>query len=231
MLLGGWQKTTLVDYPGKVAATVFTAGCNFRCPYCHNPELVLPELIKEQPKISESEVFDFLRERRSFLEGLCISGGEPTQQPDLVDFIRRVKQYDYAVKLDTNGSHPEILADLIRQKLLDYVAMDIKMPRERYATLCPDAEIAQRVGESVDLLKSSGVDYEFRTTLVEGMLDEQDVLAMADWIKPAPRYFLQRFQGDKVLCSEWQNARSWSPDRIQKIIKKISPYFSICSMR
>ncbi|TSA55631.1 anaerobic ribonucleoside-triphosphate reductase activating protein, partial [bacterium] len=138
MLFGGLQKTTLVDYPGKVAATIFTTGCNFRCPYCHNPELVLPELIKKQPKITEKEILDFLKERQKLLEGVCITGGEPTIQSDLIDFIKKVKDLGFLVKLDTNGSCSDVLNSLIERELIDYVAMDIKAPKQKYELFVED---------------------------------------------------------------------------------------------
>lgn len=231
MLFGGLQKTTLVDYPGKVAATVFTAGCNFRCPYCHNPELVLPELIKKQPKIIEKEVLDFLKERQKLLEGLCITGGEPTIQPDLIDFIRKVKKLGFLIKLDTNGSCPDVLNNLIEKKLIDYVAMDIKAPKEKYEIFSEDEYIVEKIDKSIELLKQDKVDYEFRTTLVSDILDEQDILSIIDWIKFAPRYYLQRFQKGKILDEKFKDAEPWSEQRTKQLLKKIKPYFSECNIR
>ena len=231
MLFGGLQKTTLVDYPGKVAATIFTAGCNFRCPYCHNPELVLPELIKKQPKITEKEILDFLKERQKLLEGICITGGEPTIQSDLIDFIKKVKDLGFLVKLDTNGSCPDVLNSLIERELIDYVAMDIKAPKQKYELFVEDENIVENIDKSIELLKQDKVDYEFRTTLAPNILEEQDILAIADWIKFAPRYFLQRFQNDKVLNEEFKNLQPWSEPRIKTILKKIKPYFSECDIR
>ena len=231
MLFGGLQKTTLVDYPGKVAATIFTAGCNFRCPYCHNPELVLPELIKKQPKIAEKEILDFLKERQKLLEGVCITGGEPTIQPDLIDFIKKVKDLGFLVKLDTNGSFPDVLNSLIEGKFIDYVAMDIKAPKQKYELFVKDENIVENIDKSIELLKQDKVDYEFRTTLAPNILEEQDILAIADWIKFAPRYFLQRFQSNKVLDEEFKNLQPWSERRIKAVLKKIKSYFSECNIR
>ena len=151
MLFGGLQRTTLVDYPGKVAATIFTAGCNFRCPYCHNPELVLPELIKKQPKITEKEILEFLEERQKLLEGVCITGGEPTIQSDLIDFIKKVKDLGFLVKLDTNGSCPNVLNSLIEGKLIDYIAMDIKAPKQKYELFIEDENIVDNIDKSIEL--------------------------------------------------------------------------------
>jgi len=231
MLFGGLQKTTLVDYPGKVAATIFTAGCNFCCPYCHNPELVLPELIKKQPKITEKEILGFLKERQKLLEGICITGGEPTIQSDLIDFIKKVKDLGFLIKLDTNGSCPGVLNSLIEGQLIDYVAMDIKAPKEKYNIFVEDEKIIENIDRSVELLKKDKVDYEFRTTLAPNILEEQDILIIADWIKFAPRYFLQRFQNSKVLNEKFKDLEPWSEQRIKIILKKIKPYFPQCDIR
>ncbi len=231
MLFGGLQKTTLVDYPGKVAATIFTAGCNFRCPYCHNPELVLPELIKKQPKITEKEILEFLEERQKLLEGVCITGGEPTIQSDLIDFIKKVKDLGFLVKLDTNGSCPNVLNSLIEGKLIDYIAMDIKAPKQKYELFIEDENIVDNIDKSIELLKQDKVDYEFRTTLAPNILEEQDILAIVNWIQFAPRYFLQRFKNNKVLNEKFKNLQPWSEQRIKNILKKIKPYFSKCDIR
>jgi pyruvate formate lyase activating enzyme len=218
MLFGGLQKTTLVDYSGKVAATIFTAGCNFRCPYCHNPELVLPELIKEQPKITEKEILNFLKEHQKLLEGVCITGGEPTIQPSLINFIKKVKDLGFLVKLDTNGSRPGVLNSLIEGNLIDYVAMDIKAPKQKYDLFVEDEKIGENIDKSIELLKQDKVDYEFRTTLAPDILEEQDILAIADWIKFAPRYFLQRFQNSKVLNEKFKDLQPWSEQRIKTVL-------------
>lgn len=231
MYFGGLQKTTLVDYPGKVAATVFTIGCNFRCPYCHNPELVLPELSEKQPKITEKEVLNFLKERRKLLEGICITGGEPTIQSDLIDFIKKVKDLGFLIKLDTNGSCPDVLNSLIEQKLIDYVAMDVKAPKEKYEIFTQEETLIENVSKSIELLKQDRINYEFRTTLAPGILEEQDVLAIVDWIKLTPRYFLQRFKNDKVLDKKFKNIQAWSEQRTMALFKKIKPYFSECNIR
>jgi pyruvate formate lyase activating enzyme len=231
MLFGGLQKTTLVDYPGKVAATVFVAGCNFRCPYCHNPELVLPELIKKQPKIKEKEIFDFLTKRKNLLEGICITGGEPTMQSDLIEFVKKVKDLGFLIKLDTNGSCPDVLDNLINEKLIDYVAMDVKAPKEKYEIFSEDEDIVEKIDKSIELLKQDKINYEFRTTLVSDLLDEQDILSIVNWIKFAPHYYLQRFQNSKVLDQKFKNAKPWSEQRTRKLIKKITSYFPECSLR
>lgn len=231
MFFGGLEKTTLVDFPGKVAATVFTLGCNFRCPYCHNPELVLPALINKQPKISEKEIIDFLKERRGFLEGLCITGGEPMMQADLPDFIQKVKDLGFLVKLDTNGSFPDILETLINNKLVDWIAMDIKAPPTKYNFFTQGQIAVEIIEKSIQIIKESKINYEFRTTLAPEILEEKDILAIADWIKPARRYYLQRFKGDKVLEEKFKNIESWPEEKMQAALKKIKHNFLECELR
>ena len=231
MIFGGLQKTTLVDYPGKVAATVFTAGCNFRCPYCHNPELVLPAMIEKQPKITEKEILDFLKERSGFLEGLCITGGEPTIHSDLIDFIQKVKDLGLLVKLDTNGSLPKVLENLLKSKLIDWVAMDIKAPKEKYELFTQGQIKAEIIDQSIKIIKKSKVDYEFRTTLAPEILTEKDILGIVDWIKPADRYYLQQFKNEKTLDDNFLNFHSWPQEQAEALIVKIKPFFSECNLR
>jgi len=231
MLFGGLQKTTLVDYPGKIAATVFTIGCNFRCPYCHNPELVLPSLTQMQPKLTEEEILDFLAEKNKFLEALCITGGEPTLNPDLKDFIKKVKALGYLVKLDTNGSLPKVLKDLIGNRLVDYVAMDIKAPPEKYNLLTLGDILIEKIQESIDILKKGKVDYEFRTTVAPILLEEEDILKIANWIKPAKTYFLQKFESIKVLSKDYEGLKGLPEDKLQNLIEQIKPFFSKCELR
>jgi len=231
VFFGGLQKTTLVDYPGKVAATVFTFGCNFRCPYCHNPELVLPELIKKQPKISEEEVLEFLQNRQGLLEGLCITGGEPTMHLDLGNFTHQVKALGFKVKIDSNGSFPERLKKLIDQHLVDYIAMDVKFPLKKYDLVTKGKVPLENIRKSVDLLKQGKVDYEFRTTLVPKILTKEDILQIVEWIKPAPKYFLQRFRGKKTLDPEFSNLRGWPEEEMRSLLKEIKPNFKECALR
>lgn len=201
MLLGGLQKLTLIDYPGKIAAAVFTAGCNFRCPFCHNPELVLPEQIKKQSKISLFNFFDFLKSRRSQLEGVCITGGEPTLHQDLPDFIKRIKDLGFLVKLDTNGSHPKVLSQLIQNHLIDTIAMDIKSSAERYVQACGvkcDLNIIER---SIRLIQTSGLDYIFRTTVVPDLVNKTDIKKIKTWLADDKDLVLQEFRPEKTLES------------------------------
>jgi pyruvate formate lyase activating enzyme len=172
MQIAGIQKTTLLDYPGKVATTIFTAGCNFRCGFCHNAEQVLPELIVKESShfIPEEAFFNFLDQRKSILDAVVICGGEPTLQPDLKNFIQKIKNLGFLVKLDTNGHAVDIVRDLIDEKLIDYVAMDIKTSPSKYAELV-GVDLGEKYFAShnamLDLLKNSGIEYEFRTTVIK----------------------------------------------------------------
>lgn len=231
MFFGGLQKTTLVDYPKKVAATVFTVGCNFYCPFCHNPELVEPSLIKKQPLISEKEVLEFLKERQGLLEALCITGGEPTLQKDLKDFIKKVKKLGYLVKLDTNGSNPIVLKELIQEKLVNYVAMDIKAPLEKYHLYTKGIDFTQEIKKSIKILMNSSIDYEFRTTLDPLNLTEEDILNIAQLIKGAKAYYLQQFHNFKTLDYNYQEAKPLKEERILQLIEKIKPLFKTCALR
>ena len=191
MLIAGLNKTTLLDYPGRVAATIFTGGCNFRCPFCHNAGLVLTPSSAEA--FSEEEVFSFLQKRKNVLGGVCITGGEPTLQEDLPEFIAKIKALGYAVKLDTNGYRPEVLKSLLDADLLDYVAMDIKNCKEKYGLTAGVGIKIEQIRESVNILKDSQIDYEFRTTVVKEFHNREDIRRIGDWIKGCPRYYLQQF--------------------------------------
>lgn len=244
--IGGLQKLTLIDYPGKIACTVFFAGCSFRCPWCYNPELVLPEKIKKQPLISEKDFFDFLKERKDLLDGVVLSGGEPCIFQDLTLFVEKIKKLGFSIKLDTNGSNPKKLKELIDKKLIDYVALDIKAPPEKYAKLIGlenqifseeqrfrfwADRIVENVKESISLLKEKKVSYEFRTTLVPSLLKKKDVLKIARWIGPDEKYYLQNFRPEKTLDPYFKKVKSYSEDKLLEIQKAIAPLFDICQIR
>lgn len=201
MKVTGIQKLTLLDYPGTVACTVFTAGCNFRCPFCHNAMLVLPEQIT-QDYLTDDEVFDFLRKRRGVLDGVAVTGGEPLLHKDMPDFLARVKELGYKIKLDTNGSNPDLLREIVEKKLVDRVAMDIKNAPEKYAeTIGFEHFDLGPVEESKNFLLAGNMDYEFRTTVVRGIHTEESLIGAAKWIQGAKEYYLQQFKdsGNLVL--------------------------------
>lgn len=234
MILGGIQKLTLIDYPGKIAATVFTLGCSFRCPFCHNPELVNLRLAHDER--SEKEFFDFLKTRKGKLEGVCITGGEPTIQPDIIDFIKKIKKQGLAVKLDSNGTRPDVLKKLIDAKLVDYVAMDIKnQPKKYLRTVGLDksknAPLLERVKLSVDLIMKSGIPYEFRTTVVPGIHMEGDFDEIAEWIKGAQAYYLQEYREGKILDDKLKKETKGKSLDLEKIKNKIGTNFKKIGIR
>jgi pyruvate formate lyase activating enzyme len=199
MTIKGLQKTTLLDFPGKVACTVFTAGCNFRCPFCHNASLVTrPDDVEE---ISEESFFTYISKRKGILDGVCITGGEPLLSHGIEDFIRRIKQTGLLVKLDTNGAYPEKLKALLDEGLLDYVAMDVKNSHEKYAQTVGLKAFPEKIEESIRLIMEKAPDYEFRTTVVKELHETQDIVNITEMIKGAKRYFLQTYvdSGD-ILC-------------------------------
>ena len=231
MILGGLQKLSLIDYPGRIAATVFLCGCNFRCGFCYSSELVLPEKIKNQPRIPKKDFFDFLEKRKELLEGVVICGGEPTINKDLPQFCRKIKKLGYLVKLDTNGSNPEILKKLIEKKLIDYVAMDIKAPKRKYSQAAGKKVDVNKIQNSIDILKENKVDYEFRTTIIPAVQTKEDLIEMAKWIKGAKKYYLQNFRAEKTIDPEFEKVKPYPDKYILDIIKNISPFFEICEMR
>lgn len=239
--IGGLQKLTLIDFPGKLACTVFCLGCNFRCPFCYSSELVLPEKIKKQPTISEKDFFIFLKKRKGFLEGVCLGGGEPTINKDLPNFIKKIKKLGYAVKLDTNGSNPEMLKDLIdpppllRPKsgggLIDYVALDIKAPKEKYEKITGRKVDIKKIEKSIKILKENKISYEFRTTVVPTILRKEDILKIAKWMKGASRYYLQNFRSEKTIDPKFEKIKPYPQEYLLEIQRAVSPFFEICQVR
>jgi len=231
MQIGGLQKLTLIDYPGRLAATVFLCGCNFHCPWCYSSELVLPKKIKNQPKISEKEFFDFLNERKNLLEGVTICGGEPTINKDLPQFCKKIRRLGYFVKLDTNGSNPEMLEELINNKLIDYVAMDVKLPKERYPEIYGKRVKIKNIEKSINILKIKKIDSEFRTTVVPTILDKEDISKIARWVGPAKRYYLQNFRPEKTIDPKFEKIKPYPEEYLISIQKAIAPFFEICQVR
>ncbi len=223
MLILGLTKTTLLDYPGHVSATVFTGGCNFRCPFCHNGQMVLNPAGME--KISENEVMEHLSRRKNVLEGVCITGGEPTIHSDLPEFIAKIKELGYLVKLDTNGTHPAMLNELIESSMIDYVAMDIKNSFTKYAdTASCNESMLKDIANSIDILLSGKVDYEFRTTVIKELHTEEDFLQIDEMIKGAKRYFIQSYvESDNVIQKRFA---AYSKEELEKMVscmKNVKP--------
>ena len=229
MFIAGMQKLTLLDFPGVVACTLFTAGCNFRCPWCHNAGLVLPE---ENPDLLEGdEVLSFLEKRKGVLDGVCVTGGEPLLQAELPEFLRRVKDLGYRVKLDTNGSFPERLEALVREKLVDRVAMDIKNGPSRYAETAglKDLDLSA-VTASKDFLLSDPVDYEFRTTVVRGLHTAESLLEAADWIAGAKQWFLQQFKDSGNLI-HGEGLSAFTDGEMQALLETVQKKIPAAQLR
>ncbi len=197
MLIGAITKFTLIDFPGHISAIIFTQGCNFRCPFCHNPELVLPE--KFEDPIPEDEVLKFLAHRKKYLDGVEFTGGEPTLQKDLPQMIKKIKEMGFAVKLDTNGTNPEMLKQLFSENLLDYVAMDVKSSLERYDEIAGVKTDKDKIRESISLIINNAPDYEFRTTVIKGFHNIEEIRRIGELIQGAKRYFIQRPHFDKTV--------------------------------
>ncbi len=199
MVLGGLQKLTLLDFPGHVACTVFTKGCNFRCPFCHNALLVEGQ---DTPDLDVEEFFSFLSTRKGLLDGVAVTGGEPLLQKDIIPFLRRIKEMGFAVKLDTNGSFPAVLRNILGQGLADYVAMDVKNAREKYPLTAGWQGDVSQVEESIQILMQGTVPYEFRTTAVHELHTAEDFASIGQWISHAQRYYIQQFRDSEHLLGE-----------------------------
>ncbi len=227
MLIEGLQKTTLLDYPGYVACTLFAHGCNLRCPFCHNAGLVVR---KPENIINEEEIAAFLQKRKGILDGVCLTGGEPLAQKDAVRFIEFLKSFGYKVKLDTNGFYPERLQEIIDKGLVDYIAMDIKSSKSGYpkAVGIQDIDITPMI-KSTELIMSSGIDYEFRTTAVKGIHLVSDFQEIGKWLSGAKRYFIQQFIDSGDIISEGLNA--FSKEEMLKLLAAVREYIPTAEIR
>jgi pyruvate formate lyase activating enzyme len=215
MEIGGLQRVSLNDYPGKICATVFTRGCNFRCAYCHNPELVDPD--RYGPVLPEEEVLSFLDKRRGKLEAVTVTGGEPSLQKDLARFLGELKEMNYLVKLDTNGSNPDALSTFIDKRLVDYIAMDFKGPLRKYGRIAAAKVDVSRIRRSIELVATSGIAHEFRTTVVRSQLGLEDFASMAKEIRHAGLYVLQPFVASKTLDSAFLSEASFTPEEFSSL--------------
>ena len=228
MNIQGLQKLTLLDYPGHTACTVFTGGCNLRCPFCHNAPLVLDP--NGNPPFTEEEIFALLDKRKGILDGVAVTGGEPLLQKDIGGFLRQVKDRGFAVKLDTNGFFPDRLEALLRDGLVDYAAMDVKNSPEKYALTCglESVDLAA-VEKSIGLLTGSGIEYEFRTTVVKEYHTAEDIESIARWIKGAKRYFLQAFKDSGELLAD--GCSGCEEEELREMVRRAAPYVDLCELR
>jgi len=225
MKIGGFLKQSLIDYPGNIASVVFTSGCNFRCFYCHNPELVLPELVEQNNHISENEILDYVKTNSTLLDAVVISGGEPTIHKDLPAFLQKIKQLNLLIKLDTNGTNPDMINVLLQRDLIDYIAMDIKAPliTKKYQEIIGDQFTflqLERILESIYLIKQSKIKYEFRTTLVKPNHSIEDIRIMSEAL--SGNYYLQEFNSDKTLACTNKNS-SFQSSELTELIAKTNP--------
>lgn len=227
MNIHGLMKMTLLDYPQKVACTVFLGGCDMRCPFCHNWELIdgnAPAIMDEQ------ELYHFLEKRKGLLDGVVFTGGEPTLRKDLQDVIRHVKEMGYDIKLDTNGNHPKQLKKIVESGLIDYVAMDIKNSPDKYGITIglPEFDIS-RIKESVDYLLKGKIDFEFRTTVIKQYHDEQSFREIGQWIQGAPRYYLQGFVDRDTVPVKGLEVHS--KEQMQRFLDIVTPYVGVAELR
>lgn len=227
MIIKGLQKTTLLDFPERLACTVFTGGCNFRCPFCHNASLVLHA--NEVNGISEEEFFSYLSKRRGVLDGVCITGGEPLLMPDIVDFIKKIRSLGLLVKLDTNGSFPEKLEYLLDEGLLDYVAMDIKNSKSKYAITAGVSDYPEKIEKSIEIIINKAPDYEFRTTVVRELHTTQDIVDITALIKNAKRYFLQGYVDSGDVINSGFSA--YSAEEMLSILKSAQENLPVSALR
>lgn len=215
MQIAGLQKSSLLDYPSKIAAVIFTLGCNFRCPYCHNPNLITA--VSSNSLFDETAVFNFLKQRQGKLDAVVVSGGEPSLQKDIAEFFRKIKDLGYLAKLDTNGTNPDVIKRLVNEKLVDYIAMDIKSPLNKYEqTVCRSIDIG-KISESIEFIMSCGVEYEFRTTVVRSQLDILDFENIGKTLKGAKRYYLQKFRSDITLNPDFSKEQTYTDMEFEKI--------------
>lgn len=233
MNIGGLQKSTLIDYPGHIACTVFLSGCNFRCPWCYSPEIVLSEKIKDKSIISSDSFFSFLDKRKGLLDGVVVCGGEPTINKELPNFLKEIKKRNFKIKLDTNGSNPLVIESLLKLNLLDYIAMDVKAPlrKEDYSRVAGVDIIIENIKDSIEIIKNSGIDYEFRTTIVPLFHRKEDIIEIAKQISPAEKYYLQNFRAEKNIDPKLTKIKPYSDSFIKEIREEVKGFFKFCETR
>ena len=234
LIIKGFIQTSLLDWDGKIVSTLYTPHCNFRCPYCQNAGLIInPEKLETIPF---EVIKDYLRKNNKWIDGICLTGGEPCMYKNLPEFIQRIRELDMMVKLDTNGGFPDMLADVIEKKLVNYIAMDIKAPLDfplySKSTGIKNPLILKKVKDSIRLIMESDIDYEFRTTVVSTLHEEEDILRIAKFIKGAKKYAMQNFsaQGD-ILDPKFKKIKPYPIEKLNKIRKLVSPYVEKCVVR
>lgn len=226
MEIAGLQKMTLLDYPGRIACTVFLSGCNLRCPFCHNASLVLPG--RSEAALDDRDLLEFLARRKGRLDGVCVTGGEPTLRRDLPQLLARIKDLGYPVKLDTNGTQPRVLQELLELQLVDYVAMDIKNSPEKYTVTCGGMDVLEQVRESASLLMNGSTDYEFRTTALHPYHAPADLAAIGRWLQGAKQYFIQQFVDSGDLIG---SGTALTGPEMHALLEAVRPYIPNAQLR
>ncbi|MGM0629393.1 MAG: anaerobic ribonucleoside-triphosphate reductase activating protein [Patescibacteria group bacterium] len=229
MIVGGFQKFSLIDYPDRMSAVIFTRGCNFRCKYCHNPELVIPEKFTQD--IPLSEIYSFLESRQNKIEAVVITGGEPTEHSGIDKFMANIKDMGFLTKLDTNGTRPLVIESLFKKGVVDYIAMDIKAPLHNYPVITCRPVVVEDIKKSIELIINSGTEHEFRTTVIRDLISEKDLQDIAKEIKGARKYYLQRFVPSKTVDPKVSELSLYEEGELQKIAKELKGYFEECDVR
>ncbi len=228
MNIGGLQKTSLLDYPDHISCIIWTVGCNFRCPFCYNKQIVEGRT----EEYSEEEIIEFLKTRKGKLEAVVITGGEPLLHKDIKSFIQKVKQLGFLVKLDTNGTFPEQLQDLLSNHLLDYVAMDVKAPKEKYQTVAKSKVDISDIQQSIDLIRKLAPDYEFRTTFVPSLLEKKDIISIGKWLEGSKRFILQQFKPtSSLLDPNFEQITPYSKELEEETCEAVRSFFDQCIIR
>ena len=228
MKIGGFQRTSLLDYPDRISTIIWTVHCNFNCPFCYNRNIVHGNV----GLISEKEVLSFLKKRRRLIDALVITGGEPLLQEDIIAFAEKVKKIDYLIKIDTNGMYPDKLKELIDKKLVDYIAMDVKAPKKKYNRLAGIKIDLSPIEQSMNILMQNAHAYEFRTTFVPRLLNKEDIIEIAKWLNGAKQFYLQQFKNNPPLISSTlDNVKSYAKAYLAETLEAIKPFFTYCTIR
>lgn len=226
----GFAKTSLVDFPPYTSSTIFLAGCNFRCRYCHNPDLVLN--YNSIKNIEEEEVLNYIEGKKQWIDGVCISGGEPTLYPELIDFASRLKEKGFLVKIDTNGTNPDMLKEMIEKKLVDRIAMDIKANLDKYDEVAGVNVDKDKIQKSIELIKNSGIEYEFRTTVIPGIVGKKEIFLIGRWLKGSKRFAIQNFRGGvNLIDNNLKVIKGYSKEELDEMKNIASEYFDEVEIR
>jgi pyruvate formate lyase activating enzyme len=225
----GFERVSLIDYPGKMASIIFLPDCNFRCPFCQNPDLI--ERPGKVPTVSEGVVLDYLKGKKVWIDGVVVTGGEPTLHKGVAEFLKKVKGIGLLVKLDTNGTNPEMLEELVKEKLLDYIAMDIKAPPDRYGEVSRVRVNIEDIRRSVGIIRESGLDYEFRTTVPKSVIKKKDIEKIGEWLKGSRAFYIQQFRPDITLDKSFKKEEQYTGEELEGLAEAVRPFFEKVGIR